>query len=140
MPDPHHRASRFDKIAERATKITSQAPFFAICALLVILWLPTLFISVQSSQLWLQTATSIVTFLLVALLENSSRRNEEAVNLKLNAIAQGVADLMRSHTGDDSDLHDNIERLTQTVGLEERVTTVRHNDASDTDDEAPDAA
>jgi hypothetical protein len=47
------------------------------------------------------------------------------MNLKLNAIAQAVADLMRERTGQDNDLRDNIERLADTVGLEDRVTTRR---------------
>jgi low affinity Fe/Cu permease len=85
----------------------------------IALWLPI------AGQLLFQTVTAAVTFLLVALLQNSQRRNEEAVNLKLNAIAQGIADLMRERTGEDQDLCDNIERLTHTVGLEERVTTTR---------------
>ena len=126
MPHPHPRRNRFDEFAERATRLASGAPFFVSCAVLIVLWLPTMiFMKVGSSQLLIQTLTAIVTFLLVALLQNSQKRNEEAVNLKLNAIAQGVADLMRAETGEDKDLRDNIERLRQTVGLEERTTTDR---------------
>lgn len=126
MPHAEERTNRFDVFAERATRGSSGAPFFLISALLVLLWVPSLFLfDVEMSQIVIQTVTAIVTFLLVALLQNAQRRNEEAVNLKLNAIARAVADLMRSHTGADSDLHDNIERLTHTVGLEERVTTKR---------------
>jgi low affinity Fe/Cu permease len=119
MPHPHDRANRFDQFAERAAHVTSGAPFFLGCALFVAVWLPA------AGQLLFQTVIAAVTLLLVALLQNSQRRNEEAVNLKLNAIAQGVADLMRERSGEDHDLRDNIERLTQTVGLEERVTTTR---------------
>lgn len=119
MPHPHDRASRFDQFAERAARITSGLPFFLAIAVLIAVWLPL------AGQLLVQTGIAVITFLLVALLQNSQRRNEEAVNLKLNAIAQAIADLMRERTGDDKDLRDNIERLTQTVGLEERVTTVR---------------
>jgi ABC-type transport system involved in cytochrome c biogenesis permease component len=65
----------------------------------------------------------VVTLLLVALLQNAEKRSEEAINLKLDALAVGIADLMRAHTGDDQDLHDNIERLTEAVGVEERVSS-----------------
>lgn len=126
MPHPQEKQSGFDRFAERAAHILSSAPFFALCALFIVLWIPTLWLmKPEPSQLLVQTITAIVTFLLVALLQNSQRRNEQAMNLKLNAIAQGVADLMRERMGDDQDLHDNIERLTHTVGLEERVTTER---------------
>ena|SRR5438874_4710581 len=126
MPHPQPRRNRFDEFAERATRVASGAPFFLSCAVLIVLWLPTMiFMKMESSQLLIQTLTAIVTFLLVALLQNSQRRNEEAVNLKLNAIAQGIAALMRAQAGEDKDLRDNIERLTHTVGLEERTTTDR---------------
>jgi low affinity Fe/Cu permease len=124
MPHAHERRTRFDRFAERATRVASGAPFFAACMLFVVLWLPTLVLmDVEGSQILVQTVTAIFTFLLVALLQNSQERNEEAVNRKLNAIAQAVADLMRERTGNDKDLHDNIEQLTDTVGLEDRTST-----------------
>ena len=119
LPHPQDRSKRFDQLAEQASRLTSGAPFFVAIVLFVVLSL------VLADQLVFQTVAVAVTFLLVALLENSQRRYQEAVNLKLNAIAQGVADLMREREGDDHDLSDNIERLTQAVGLEERVTTTR---------------
>lgn len=126
MPHPHQRRTGFDHFAEKAAHVFSGGGFFAVSALLVLIWLPTLWImGAEPSQFLIQTVTAIVTFLLVALLQNSQRRNEEALNIKLNAIAQGIADLMRDRMGDDHDLHDNIERLAHTVGLEERVSTKR---------------
>lgn len=126
MPHSHDRRSRFDQFAERAAHVTSGAPFFLICALFIVGWVPTLWLtSPEASQFFIQTVIAIVTFLLVALLQNAQKRSEEAVNLKLNAIAEAIADLMRERTGEDKDLHDNIEKLTHTVGLEHRVTTGR---------------
>lgn len=128
MPHPQEERKPFDRFAERAAHVLSGTPFFAICAIFIVLWFPTLWLmGPEPSQFLVQTITAIITFLLVALLQNSQRRNEEAINLKLNAIAQAVADLMRERMGDDQDLHDNIERLTHTVGLEERVTTRRRS-------------
>jgi len=119
MPHPHSRTNRFDEFSESAARVTSGLPFFMAVAVLLVLGL------VVVGNVVVQTAIAVVTLLLVALLQNSQRRNEEAVNLKLNAIAEAIADLMRERTGDDQDLRDNIERLAHTVGLEERVTTVR---------------
>ncbi len=128
MPHEQERRTRFDRFAERAAQVASGARFFAVCTLLVVLWLPTLVLmDVEGSQILIQTVTAIVTFLIVALLQNSQKRNEEAMNLKLNAIAQAVADLMRARTGEDQDLSDNIDRLTDTVGLEDRTTTDRRS-------------
>lgn len=105
--------------------MTSGGPFALGCLLLVVLWVPTLFmLSHEDSQFLLQTVLAIITFLLVALLQNAQKRNEEAINVKLNALAEGIADLMRHQMGDDKDLHDNIERLTEhTIGFEERVSS-----------------
>jgi low affinity Fe/Cu permease len=124
IPNPEERPNRFDNFAERSSTMVSGAPFFAICVLLIVGWIPTLWlVGSEPSQFVLQTVIAIVTLLLVALLQNSQERAEEAVNLKLDAIAQGVADLMKHHTGDDQDLHDNIDRLAKTVGLELRVSS-----------------
>jgi low affinity Fe/Cu permease len=126
MPHPHPRRNRFDHFAEKATQVVSGPPFFLACVLFVVLWLPTmLFMDLSASQLLVQTISAVVTLLLVALLQNSQKRYEEAVNLKLNAIAEGVADLMRERAGVDHELRDNIDRLTRTIGLEERTTTDR---------------
>ena len=141
MPHPHERRNRFDDFAEKATKVVSGPPFFVACMLFVVLWLPTLlFMKLTSSQLLVQTISAVVTLLLVALLQNSQKRYEEAVNLKLNAIAEGVAELMRERAGVDHELNDNIDRLTRTIGLEERTTTRRpsHDEAEqvvDSDDD-----
>lgn len=126
MPHPHDRRSGFDRFAERAANLTSGAPFAVICAVLIVAWVPSLWLtSPESAQFFLQTMIAIVTFLLVALLQNAQKRSEEAVNLKLNAISEAIADLMRERTGEEKDLTDNIQKLTDTVGLEHRVTTAR---------------
>jgi low affinity Fe/Cu permease len=117
-----HRG-RFDDIAEAASNLTGKGPFFALCLLITLIWL--LSITLLSFEIWnliASTATGVVTFLLVALLQNSQRRAEAAMNEKLNALAAAVADLMRFHSGEDRDLRDNIALLQATVGLEERIS------------------
>jgi low affinity Fe/Cu permease len=117
---PRARASFFDRFAAATSGFTSHAPFFVACVGLVILWLVSypLFGSVDTWQLVINTATTIVTFLLVALLQNSQRRNEEAVHNKLDALADGLADLMAHMSSDDDELHDDIVDLREAVGIE----------------------
>jgi hypothetical protein len=69
-------------------------------------------------QLIINTATTIVTFLLVALLQNSQRRSDEAMHAKLDALADGLADLMAHAGGEGGALDDDIRELRQAVGLE----------------------
>src|SRR5918912_1575667 len=91
-----HDVGKFDAFADAASELTGRAPFFALCVLLVVLWAPSYFIfgKINTWQLIINTITTIVTFLLVALLQNTQRRGEIALHKKLNAIARALADLM----------------------------------------------
>jgi low affinity Fe/Cu permease len=110
----------FDRFAERASDLVSEAAFFLACVLLVVLWVPTYFVfrNVDTWQLLINTATTIITFLLVALLQNSQRRNELAMNTKLDALADGLADLMEGIAPDDAKLQTDMRELRAAVGIE----------------------
>jgi len=112
--------SLFDRFAERASDVVSHAAFFIACVALVAVWAPSYFVfqSLDTWQLVINTATTIVTFLLVALLQNSQRRNELGMNQKLDAIAEGLADLMEHVSPDDDDLQGDRRKLRQAVGAE----------------------
>ncbi len=116
--------SHFDRFASMAARFVSRAWFFALCLLLVLIWVPSygLFRNVDTWQLVINTATTIVTFLLVALLQNTQSRANEALQHKLNAIADGLADLMTrvAHNQDDPRLHHDVEELRAAVGLEQK--------------------
>ena len=125
----------FDRFAGKASEIVSRAPFFAFCLGLVALWAIEGVVRMLSGgadeflddtfQLQINTTTTIITFLLVALLQNSQTRSDRAVHQKLNALADGLADLM-AHTAeraDDEDLRRDIRELRAAVGLEKREST-----------------
>jgi hypothetical protein len=115
-----HQSSMFDRFAESAANFAGHAVFFGACVLLIAVWIPSyVFIrDLNTWQLIINTATTIVTFLLVALLQNSQRRSDEAMHAKLNALADGLADLMAHVGGDAGALDDDIRELRQAVGLE----------------------
>src|SRR2546423_557927 len=96
--------NRFDRFAEAASQFVSEAAFFIISLVVVIVWLPTilLFGSVDTWQLVINTATSILAFLLVALLQNSERRYDRALHRKVDAVAQGLVTVMRHEVRSDS--------------------------------------
>lgn len=115
--------SWFDRFATGAARFSSRAWFFAFCVLLVVLWAPTYFFigTIDTWQLIINTVTTIVTFLLVALLQNTETRSDEATQDKLNALAQGLSELM-THVADlhnRKDLQDSVAELRAAVGLEE---------------------
>jgi low affinity Fe/Cu permease len=115
----------FDRFAEAASGFVSRAPFFAACLLLVIIWAPSywLFSSADTWQLVINTATTIITFLLVALLQNSQRRGERAIQEKLDAMADGLADLMQHVGGDHPEFSKDIQELREAVGLEKEISS-----------------
>lgn len=115
--------SAFDRFAGAASTVVARAPFFAFCVVLVAVWMPSYFLfqSVDTWQLIINTITTIVTFLLVALLQNSQRRSDQAIQQKLNAIADALADLMFAHENNsDRDIRRDIKELRSAVGLEDR--------------------
>jgi low affinity Fe/Cu permease len=87
----------FDRFAEAASRLVSRAGFFAVCVAMVVLWMPSYFLfrDVNTWQLIINTTTTILTQLLVALLQNSQKRfedltirqNQEIIR-RLDAIAQ----------------------------------------------------
>jgi Low affinity iron permease len=123
MPsDVEPGVSFFDRFASLTARFTAKPWFFALCALLVLVWLPSYFVidSIETWQLIINTATTIVTFLLVALLQNTQTRADMALQGKLNAIADALADLMDAQTGGGRDLRRDIAELKDAVGLEDR--------------------
>jgi low affinity Fe/Cu permease len=133
------RVGFFDRFAGLAANLASRAPFFAFCLLLVIIWLAQGVVLIASKgslqgfldpqyQLEINTTTTIVTFLMVALLQNSQTRTDHATQHKLNAIADGLADLMEhiASTAPDSALEKDLLELRSAIGLESREST-SHN-------------
>ena len=120
VSDENDGSGIFDRFAERASDVVSNAVFSIACAALVLVWAPSYFLfgSLDTWQLVINTATTIVTFLLVALLQNSQRRNEHAINAKLDALADGLADLMEGIAPDNEQLQRDMRELRDAVGLE----------------------
>jgi hypothetical protein len=117
--------TRFDRFAETASDVVSGATFFAISAALVVLWLPTIVIfrSVDTWQLVINTATSILAFLLVALLQNSERRSDRAASRKLDTLSAAVAELLDAQISDgDPDVQARrVRELRETIRVEEEI-------------------
>ena len=115
------RRGLFDRFAEGSSAFVSGGAFFGVSVLLVVLWLPTILLipSVDTWQLVLNTVVSVLAFLLVALLQNSQRRNEIAVQRKLDAIAAGLAELIeQGSSGDSGALDRAVADLRAAIELE----------------------
>ncbi|MFK0044098.1 hypothetical protein ACIQU4_08320 [Streptomyces sp. NPDC090741] len=94
------RAARFEKLAELASNFTSSAVFSVLCVLLV-----AGFVAVHLAGLsteWQHLAgdaMAAVSLLLLALLKNSERRAEHAIQRKLDAIAAALLEQQEDEEG-----------------------------------------
>ena len=116
------RRSPFDRFVESAYLRVSQAPSFFLCIGIVAVWLVSLplWADLKEWQTAIHTVASVLTLLLVVLLENAIRRAEETSQEKLNVIATALAELMASEAPNDCNVQDAAKRLREAVGLEER--------------------
>lgn len=78
----------FNRFASIVTKITGGAYAFIIAALFIIIWAATgpLFKFSDTWQLVINTSTTIITFLMVFVIQHSQNKDTIALQLKLNEL------------------------------------------------------
>ena len=127
--DPSHPTSVtgergwFDRLADTVSDAAAKPPFFFGCLALVGAWLVAGAL-VGFSHGWVdlaQTVATLVTLLVVALLENEEWRGNKATQRKLNAIASALAELMERVDVDG----EQARQLNASVGVEKRESTSR---------------
>ena len=112
----------FEKFVEAVQGKVSQAPFFLVCLAIVLVWLVSapFWPDLKQWQVAIHTVASVLSILLLVLLENAGRRTEEASHEKLNVLAEALAELMESHSRTDPELEEATQKLRDAIGLEER--------------------
>lgn len=82
----------FRKIANKVSLLAGSAMTFLLAVLLVILWLSTgpTFNFSNTWQLVINTGTTIVTFLMVFLIQNTQNRTGKATQLKLDELIRAT--------------------------------------------------
>src|SRR5579885_3065728 len=83
---------RFDRAAKRCEQLMGNSLAFALAVLLLLAWLIAgpFFGFSDTWQLVINTATTIVTFLMVFLIQNTQNRDTKAVHLKLDEIIRAL--------------------------------------------------
>jgi low affinity Fe/Cu permease len=124
-PEPPS-VNRFDRFAEAVSQFVSKGWFFTAAVIVVLLWFPTLLLipSIDTWQLVINTLTSVLAFLLIALLQNSERRYDEALHRKIDTISAGLADVMErldEREDEDGELRERAESLRDSIELERRM-------------------
>jgi low affinity Fe/Cu permease len=97
----------FERFANWATNATGSSAAFIIAASVILIWIVTgpVFHYSDTWQLIINTGTTIITFLMVFLIQKSQNKDSKAVHLKLN-------ELIASHQGTSNRMV-NIENLTE---------------------------
>lgn len=101
------KVNLFERFSNWATTATGSSAAFIIAAAVVVIWAVSgpLFHYSETWQLVINTGTTIITFLMVFLIQKSQNKDSKAIHLKLN-------ELLASHEGTSNRIVD-IENLTE---------------------------
>ena len=82
----------FRVIARKTSKVLGSAWAFSVAVLIIVVWAMTgpMFHFSDTWQLIINTGTTIVTFLMVFLIQNTQNRDAKAVHLKLDEIIRSL--------------------------------------------------
>src|SRR4051812_10220461 len=89
---PRKQSGGFPKFARAAARWTGRSLAFFLAVLVIIAWAITgpIFHFSDTWQLVINTGTTIVTFLMVFLIQNTQNRDAEAVQLKLDELLRAT--------------------------------------------------
>lgn len=84
---------RFTHIAQRTATVTGTPSAFIVASSIVVVWAISgpFFKYSDTWQLVINTGTTVVTFLMVFMIQNSQNRDSKALHLKLDELIRGVA-------------------------------------------------
>ncbi len=93
MQDKLSKTGFFEKFAVSVSKATGTTPAFIIAFLIVLVWALSgpIFHYSESWQLIINTGTTIVTFLMVFLIQKAQNKDSLAIQLKLNELVAAHA-------------------------------------------------
>ena len=98
----------FNRLANATARLTGKPLTFALCFLVILVWAVTgpVFGFSQTWQLVINTGTTIVTFLMVFLIQNTQNRDAAAMQAKLDELVYATRNARNRFIG--------IEHLTDT--------------------------
>jgi low affinity Fe/Cu permease len=117
----------FRKFAHTTSQAVGSSWAFILAGLIIVVWAGTgpLFHYSDTWQLVINTGTTIITFLMVFLIQNTQNRDAKAIHLKLDELIRGVEGA-RTHLVDLETLSDEeLDRLQQ------QFKRIRHAEAED---------
>src|SRR5262244_3181942 len=84
--------SRFTRFAKWTSRVTGRPAAFVLAAMVILVWAITgpLFGFSDTWQLVINTGTTIVTFLMVFLIQNTQNRDSETIQIKLDELIRAA--------------------------------------------------
>src|SRR6187397_101843 len=88
----HHHESFAARMARKATDWSGSTAAFVLAALLIVVWAASrpLWDNFDTWQLVINTATTIITFLMVFLIQRAQNKDARAIQLKLNELVASI--------------------------------------------------
>ena len=113
----------FAKFANVTARITGSPPAFLVCVGLVLVWAASgpLFGFSETWQLVINTGTTIVTFLMVFLIQNTQNRDTMALQLKLSELILVISEAENRFASAEDLTEEELEALHEE--LHERAQT-----------------
>jgi low affinity Fe/Cu permease len=92
MASPPNRASWFTRFATAAARATGRPGTFVLAVVIIVVWATTgpIFGFSDTWQLIINTGTTIVTFLMVFLIQNTQNRDSEAMHVKMDELIRAL--------------------------------------------------
>ena len=92
MSAPNRLHSAFQHFAVRSAELVGSWPAFMVAVAVIVVWALTghLFHYSDTWQLWINTGTTIVTFLMVFLIQYTQNRDAKAMHLKLDELLRSI--------------------------------------------------
>lgn len=129
-------ASWFTKFAKSTARITGKPATFAVASGIILVWVITgpLFGFSDTWQLVINTGTTIITFLMVFLIQNTQNRDAEAVQVKLDELIRVTKGAHNALINSEELEENELERiLAQYWSLAEHARADFNSGKSDTD-------
>src|SRR5207249_1850265 len=110
----------FRTFARHSSIVLGSAWTFASAILIIVIWGLTgpMFRYSDTWQLIINTGTTIVTFLMVFLIQNTQNRDAKATQLKLDELIRAISKARNRYIGAESDPEDRLKRELREVEAE----------------------